>query len=258
MSKILTRSTFYFGTTVGTTNYAIDFAEGGSELQATLTQKDYSLEEYAAEVQRAMRQAGTLAYIVTAARATRILTIAAPSNFSLKCNTGTRASVSAWSMMGFSTVSDRSPATSQAGNSGAGSAYTTQYPVGNYIAPTDSFVRENAVYDETSTGYGQLVSFGDGYRIRLNIRLITNILTIRNEGFAANATGVADFKTFIQYAIDKKVIEFIPNTAVPNTFYKVRLVSTPEANDGTAFDLKSMGVPDVHQSGNLVFRGVLQ
>lgn len=257
MSKIITRSAFYFNTVVTSSNYAIDFSEGGAEIKASLEVGDYSLTEYAAEIQRALRAAGTQLYTVTLNRTTRVLTIAAPSNFELKCNTGSRAGVAAWTIMGFSTAADRTGANSYAGNSGAGSEYLTQYPVDKYLDPAHSIVFENATYNVTPIGIGQQVSFGDGYRIEMDIRLITNQNLVNQDDFYYNASGIANFLTFIRYVLAKNRAEFMPDIANRSSFYKVVLEKTADDGSGRAFKLKNMKTPEIYHSGDLLFRGVL-
>ena len=81
---------FYFGHNVTSSNSKLDFQEGaGSELTATLNVGDYSLTEYATELQRALNDAGALTFTVTVARATRYVTIAATGAFTLLAATGT-------------------------------------------------------------------------------------------------------------------------------------------------------------------------
>lgn len=257
MSKITTRSAFYFNTVVTINNRAIDFSEGGDEVQATLQVGDYSLTEYAAEWQRALRESGSQDYVVSLNRTTRKLTISAGDPFELLSNSGSRAGVAAWTTAGFSTATDKTGANSYVGDSGAGIEYLTQYPVDKYVDPNHSVVYENAVYNVTPIGVGQQLSFGDGYRIEMDIRVITNENLANLDDFYYNASGVANFMTFIRYATAKNRVEFMPDIASRSTFYKVVLEKTPEDGAARRFMLKNMKTPEVYHSGDLVFRGVL-
>jgi len=258
VSKITTRSVFYFGTVVELNTRSIDFSEDGvTELQATLNIKDYSLTEYAAEIQRAFRAAGTQAYVVTVNRTTRILTISAPLAFEIWTDTGSRAGTAAYATMGLSTVSDYTGANNYNGASGAGLEYQTQYPVDRYVSEEDSMMKENATYNTTPVTIVQMVSFADGSRIEMNIRLITNLTGLKNDPFFSNINGVPDFRSFIRVAMRKNRLEFMPDVANRSNFVKVILEGTSEDRNGLRFQLKNMGTPEYFESGVLSFRKVL-
>lgn len=260
MSKITTNSRFFYGTTVSILNRSIDFDEGGGELQATLKVGAYSLTEYAAEVQRALREAGSQAYTVTLNRTTRKLTIAAPLAFDLLTNTGTRAGSSAWVMMGFTTVADHTGATSYLAENGAGSEYVTQWPVDQYLAEDDNIVKENATVNMTPAGIVQMIDFGDGRRVQMNIRLITNQQlydSCANPSFVYNAAGVAAAKALMTYLLTKGRVEFMPDKDTQASFTKCFLESSADDRNGTSYELKNMKTPDVYETGRLTFRKVL-
>jgi hypothetical protein len=216
MSKILTLSLFYFGTTVTINNRSIDFDEGAGELYADLKVGDYSLTEYAAEVQRALRLAGSQAYTVTFNRASRTLTIAAPLAFDLLVSSGSRLGTSAWAMMGF-TGADLTGLLSYEGDEGAGEEYQTQHPVNNYLASKDSRVKEQATVNSTPSGITQMINFGDSRRISMNIRLITDLTGVQNLPFFDNANGVDDFRNFMDYLLTKVRVEFMEDVDVRTT-----------------------------------------
>lgn len=260
MSKITTNSRIFYGTTVTILNRSIDFDEGGSELQATLKVGAYSLTEYAAEVQRALREAGTQAYTVALNRTSRKLTIAAPVNFTLRSNTGTRAGTAAWAMMGFSTAANKTGSNSYLADSGAGSEYVCQYPVDKYLAFDDNEVSENATVNVTPAGIVQMVDFGVGARAEMNIRLITNLELYEkcaNPSFVYNATGVTDAKNLLKYLRTKGRVEFMPDKDTPSSFTKCFLESSADDRDATRWELKNMKTPDVYETGRLTFRKVL-
>jgi hypothetical protein len=257
MSKITTLSQIFYGTTVSSSNRAIDFNEGGSELKATLKVGAYSATDYAAEVQRAMREAGSQAYAVAFNRATQKITISAPSNFTLLRSTGSRIGTSAWVMMGFGTGANLTGTNSYLAPSILGSVYKTQYPVDDYIDPEHVVIKENSTTNSTPTGVVQQASFGDGIRITANIRVITNQLGLKNTPFYENANGISDFMTFIRFALTKGYLEFMPNIANPSYFIKCYLEGTKQDKDGRKFVLENMKVPEFYQSGTLTFRKVL-
>lgn len=258
MSTIKTLSQFFYGTTVTTLNRSVDFSEGGPEIKATLRVGTYSLTEYALEWQRALREAGSQAYIVTLNRSTQKLTISAPNPFSLLRSSGSRVGTSAWQMAGFGTGPDLAGFSAYTGPNICGKRYVTQYVVSDYVAPEHIIVKESATVNSTPSGLVQQTSFGDGKRIELNIRVITNKLGLKLTPFFENATGIVDAMDFVAYLLDKGRVEFMPDWETPANFEKCYLESTKDDRDAKRFVLKNMKVPDFYETGVLTFRKVLE
>lgn len=258
MSTITSRSVFYYGFIVSVANNAIDFDEGGSELQATLRSGDYTAEEYAAELQRALREAGSQEYEVTFNRTSRKITIEAPLPFTLRILTGSRLVTSAYSMAGFTGVLDLTGDEIES-TSGAGSEYVTQYPVDQYVAAEDFPVKESATEQVSAIGVTQLISFGEGARVQMNIRLISALTTPVMDGFVADAQGVTKARAFIEFLLTKSKMEFMPDVANRASFTKLILESTQESRTGTSHRLKVMrGAVGFHETGVLTFRKVIE
>jgi len=255
MSKITTLSIFFYGHTVTTQNRSIDFDEGGAEIQATLRVGNYSLTEYLAEVQRAMRVAGTQEYDVGVDRDTRQMVISADNPFNLRVVSGSRFATSAFPMMGYDL--EKTGASAYQGDSGTGSEYRPQYPVFNYTSVEDSNVKENASVNVSAVGVTQLIHFGDGSRPEMNIRVITNKTGLKNKPFFENPNGVADARAFMNYLITKAKVEFMPDVDNRASFFKLILESTKDSRNGTEFTLLNMKTPDFYETGTLTFRKVL-
>lgn len=255
MSTILTLSKFYYGHLVNSTNKSLDFNEGGSELQASLKVGAYSLTEYGAEIQRAMRAVGSQNYVVALDRVTRKFTISAPSNFTLLASTGSRIGTGCWSLLG-ATATNKTGTNTYTLENGSGSVYSPQYYIFDYLAEADNIVLEDATVDATPLGIAQVSKFGDGARITMNIRLISNLLTIKNTGFIPSATGKADFMTFMTNLMNKGRVEFMPDVGTTSQFTKCYLESTKDDKEARRFALKQMTM-DVFESGLLIFRKVL-
>lgn len=254
MSKITTRSAFFYGTTVTQFNRSIDFDEGAGEIQATLDIGDYSYTEYIQAIALAMTLAGGQPYVATPDRATGKWTISAASNFSLLVSTGSRVATSVWGMAGF-TGSDKTGANSYLSQESAGSIYETQHPVDNYLAPDENIHKEQATLNQTASGVTQIISFDDSSRIRMNIRLITNNLNLKNTPFYSNASGIQDAKDFMTYLLTKSRVEFMPDTDTKTTFHTCLLESTKQDRSGLIFEFENMS-PDILQTGLLTFRKV--
>lgn len=256
MTKITTLSLFYFGTTVTLENRDLDFDEGSGIISTSLKVGDYSLTELAAELARALTVAGTQVYSATVDRVTRRITVSAPGSFSISANTGPNYGTSAWPLLGWPKSADYGPATGFLGPNGVGKAYKTQYPVDNYVSDEHHLRKEQATVNATPGGVVQLVSFNDTRIIEMNIRVITPKLGLRMTPFFENANGVQDFLEFIEYAMTKARIEFMPDADDPSDYKIVYLNTTPESSSGTEFNLKNMGAPDYYMSGLLTFRKV--
>lgn len=256
MSKIVTISKFFYGTTVTVMNRSIDFSEGGPELQATLRVGAYTAQDYVAEFQRALRLAGSQLYICTLDRTTRQMTISAPLNFSLLSNSGSRLATSAYPMAGFSTAADFTGANSYTGTLGLGSEYVTQYPVGEYLDPDDNIVKEQGTVNVTPDGILSQISFGEVPRAEMNIRLITD-LDLKNKPFVFKANGIMDAKSFLAYLLTKGRVEFMKDRDLPNVFFKCFLESTAEDRSALRVVLKNMDTPNIYETGRLTFRKVI-
>lgn len=256
MSKITTNSKFFYGTIVSVMNRSIDFDEGGPEIQATLRVGAYTATEYVAEFQRALRLAGSQLYTCTLNRTTRQMTIAAPLNFTLRSNSGTRLATTAYPLAGFSTAADFTGANSYAGVLGVGSEYITQYPVDEYLDPDDNIVKEQGTVNVTPDGILSQISFGDVPRAEMNIRLITD-LDLKNKSFVFNANGILDAKTFLAYLLSKGRVEFMKDKDSPGVFFKCFLESTSDDRSALRVVLKNMDTPNIYETGRLTFRKVI-
>ena len=256
MSTIQTLSVFYFGTTITTDNQSLDFDESGSELQATLQVGDYSLTELIDEAVRAMNEVGGQTYSGTLNRTTRKPTISATSNFTLRTNTGSRFGTSVYPLLGYSTAADKTGSNSYEADNGAGSEYRPQYILDEYTERDDYRVKEDAVVNRAVSGEIQSVTYGDGARITMTIKLITNNTNLNQTYFYSNATGKADAIEFMNYLITKAKVEFMPDVDTRSTYYKLILESTELSETGTQFQLLNMQFPGFYTTGPLLFREV--
>lgn len=255
MSTITTKSKFYFDTSVTQLTKSLDFSEGGPELMATLKVGAYTLTQYAAEIQRALREAGSQDYLVTVNRTTRKITISAPSNFSLLAATGSRVATGIWGTAGFSAI-DLTGTNTYLGQNGAGKEYLCQYILDGYTNPDHVIVKESPTVNATPQGLVQQTSFADGKRISMNMKIITNITTIKNENFVSNPTGVNDFMYFMAFLMTKGLVEFMADRDTPATYLNLYLEKTKDNANATKFVLKNM-FKDIYESGELTFRKVL-
>lgn len=256
MSKITTLSTFYYGHKVTRDNQNIDFDEGGSEITAEIPINDYTMEEYVDAVEDAMNAVGGQTYTVTVSRITRKITISATSNFTLRTQTGSHAGTSAYPLMGYDILANKTGSNSYLADNGTGYEYRPQMVLFDYVGLEDHVVKESAVVNVSTTGIVQTLQWGDGNRMECNIRGIGNGTQKNGALFYENVNGLADARQFLDYLITKSKVEFMPDIANRNTKYDLILESSDADRNGTKWTLKNMA-RDWMQTGRLVFRKVI-
>jgi hypothetical protein len=256
--SINTFSCFIYGHTITSANNAIDFDEGGSELQATIDNGDYTLTEFAVAIKTAMDAVGALTYTVSVNRATRAITIASSSNFTLRCLTGSRAATTAYTLMGFDIASNKTGTLTYTGTLASGSIYCPQSKLFDYISSDDWNEKNDAVSNESASGVVQVVYFGDTEYMQCNIRFATNKTVRTEQSVIQNQTnGKNNLRTFMQYAITKAKLEFVPDLSDMNTYEKMILDKTEESSAGTSFKLKELeNGPGYFETGKLIWRVV--
>ena len=251
---ITTRSAFTYGHDITEDNQFINFMEDGvTELSATIEVGSYYLNEFTDKIAQALNEIGDNTYTVTLARATRKFTISADANFDLLVTTGSQVAISAFSLMGFTI--DRSGAASYEADNASGSVYYPQAPLRDYVDFNDIQESVQAKVNESSSGEIEVVSYGTRNLMECNIKYATNI-TGQNY-IDDSATGVSDLRTFLQYIVGKKPIEFIKDKTDFTTFEPCLLESTQRSSDGTGFQLRELyseGLAFYFESGRLVFR----
>ena len=252
-----TFSKFYYGHNITRNNRFLNFDEGGGELTAELAPSSYTLTEFLVAVQSALNSVGTLNYVVSVDRASRLISISGDANFSLLAGTGSQIGQGVWSLLGFSST-DRTGAAAYTGDLASGSEYRPQYKLQDYV---DSSIFEQSVSEvinKTTEGNIEVVSFGRENFFEMNILYITN-----NPGFGihhlTNPTGLEDAIDFLQDITNKRRFEFMPDVAQSDSFSKVILESTPSSSNGVGFKLRERfteGLRDYYDTGLLKLRVV--
>lgn len=255
--SLSTFSSFYYDYQVTGSNFYIDFNEGAGELTAQVDVGSYSLTDFLIEVGEAMTAAGTQTYDVSVARATRLVTISATSNFDLLISSGSSVGNDLYSALGF-TGADQTGTNSYTGSAACGSEYLPQFILQDHISSDDWQRNVDATVRKSANGTIEVVRFGIEKFVQLNIKYATD--KAGDESLIlSNATGVADLRTFMQYLITKKPIEFMPDRDSPATFETLILESTQQDSNGLQYRLREMydrGLPGYFETGPLKFRVV--
>jgi hypothetical protein len=254
--SLTTHSKFYFGYEISDEALYIDFDEGGAELTAELDIGNYTLTDFADELARALNEAGALTYSVDVNRSTRVLTISATGNFTLRITSGSHLGTTAFGVAGF-TGADVTGDNEYIGNAGAGSEYVTQFILQSYVSPEDF---QEAIYgtvNQSASGAVEVVTFGELRFIEANLKYVTNVSHGATGVIRSDSSGVAKLRTFMQYLTTKAPLEFMPDEDTPATYYSVMLEGTPDDSKGLKYKLKelySQGLPGYFETGNLKFR----
>lgn len=255
--SIDTFSAFTYGHTITEDNQWINFSENGvDELAAQINIGAYTLADFANKVAQAMNEVGTLNYTCTVNRETLKLTISADSNYWLYVTTGTNVSISAYSLMGFTT--DRSDVNNQESDNISGSAYYPQFKLQRFVDFDQNVSFKNSSVNESASGVVEVVSYGEVRIMEADLAIFTSLKTdgqhIRN-----NPNGYQDAINFLHYIITKAPIEFIYDADNLGTsqIVDVILESTESDRSGTGIKIKELYAtlaPDYFSAGLLKFR----
>lgn len=253
---IETRSSFFYLDPVDSTNFYLDFDEGGGELTAEVSVGSYTHAELPEAIEAALNGAGALTYSVTFNRNTRKFTISASGPFSLLIGTGTHVGADIFPLLGF-TGSDVGPTASATANLQAGTEYRPQFYLQDWVDQLDNQKAISPAVVKTASGEVEVVKFGTEKFFEFSIMLATNI-DQGNAGFIeSDASGVENLRSFMQFATQKNNFEFMPDRDNKANFFKVLLESTELSSNGTGYKLMELydkGLPNYFESGKLVFR----
>ena len=251
--SIETYSAFTYGHTITEDNSDISFNEGSGEIVGSLDIGGYTLEQYAIELNRVLNENGTLEYTVTVDRSTRKITISSTGAFDLLISSGSSINTSTFGLAGF-TGADLTGLLTYEGDSASGSIYEPQFLLQSFIDFQDQVKSASPSVNQSASGIVEVVKYGNINLMSCNITYATNIL---NQGVIINnATGVDDLRSFMEYAITKAPMEFIPDKD-GLTYTNCLLESTAQSREGVDFTLRELygrGLAGYFETGNISFR----
>lgn len=253
---IETRSSFFYIDPVDTTNFYLDFDEGGPELTAQVEVGSFTHSELPSAIEAALNAVGALAYTVTFDRVSRKFTISATGSFTLRIASGTHVGNDLFPLLGF-TGANVGPGTSFEANLQAGTEYRPQFWLQEFVHADDNQMAINPAVNKTANGNVEVVKFGTEKFFEFNIRLATDIDQGGSGFIEDDSDGIGNLRAFMQFAIEKTNLEFMPDRDDKNSFYKVLLESTDASQTGTGYKLKELydkGLPGYFESGSLKFR----
>lgn len=257
--SINTDPIFYFVDSVTDSNFLLNFLEPNAaavELTATLNVASYTMDQLDDEVARAMNAAGQNEYTVTFDRDTRLYTISADDDFDLLVSSGSNASESVFSLIGF-TGADRTGADTYEGDTAAGTAYEPQFPLQSYVSFDHFKEGISTVINEATSGEVEVVTFGTKRLMELNIKYITNE-TMRDGSFIQNnPTGIEEAVEFMDFITGKNKLEFMEDKTDTATFDNILVESTISSSNGSGYRLRelySQKLSGWFETGRLRFR----
>ena len=254
---IETRSAWTYGHTVELEKNFLPFDEGGSEIVAELRIGSYTLNSFANEIARALNESGTQEYAVLLDRASRLLTVSAPSNFGLHVTSSSLTGSTVFPLMGFTL--EKSGSNSYSSDEESGEIFYPQIPLQNYVSFEDRYKANNVTVNETGTGKVEVIKYGNVNYMRCNITLQTDIEQGR-ESYVENRQGETELRAFMKYATTKAPMEFIPDRDDMNTYTDCLLEKTPFDSKGTGAELKELytkGFANWWESGTIEFREII-
>lgn len=252
--SLTTFSVFYYNFEFDGDSRYFCFDEGGGELIAEIALGEYTPTDAALAVQEAFNNVGALGYTVSFNRTDRSFTISVASGtVDLLVSSGSAAG-QAYSKIGF-TGADRTGAATYTG-SPAGNEYLPQFILQDHIS-TDNYQKlVSPSVNKSAAGDVEVIRFGTEKFLQCNIKFVTNKVS-DGKVIRYNPTGVEDLQSFMQYIMQKKPIEFMPNELSRNTYQKMILESTESDSKGTGYKLKELydkGLPYFFETGPLTFR----
>lgn len=255
---ILTTPVFYYIDPVTLNNKYLDFDEGSGELTAELNPSGYSHTELATEIQTRLNLTGTQEYTVSFNRADRTFTISAASNFDLLVTTGTNASLSIFSNIGF-TVNQTGSNTYT--GAACGSEYIPQFPLQEFRGFEDNKAGIDASVNEAASGIVEVVTYGTRSFMSFNIKYIKNGNPCSDSIYGNDPNAVQNARDFLTFCITKSRLEFMKDRETRSTFDTVLLERTRSSSNGTGFELTELYSENLlgyYETGRIEFRKIDQ
>lgn len=253
---ISTYSSFLFGFTITSENNALDLKEGAAApLACYVAVGQYTATTICQAIADALNAQGLLTYTVTFNRTTRAFTITTSSSFQLLGLTGTNTGSSIHLSIGL-TATDLSSTANAITGAASGTLYAPQYWLQDYVSTDDWQQAVDATVNKTASGRVEVYRVGTEKFSEFNLKWITD-RTTTGSAITNNASGVANARSFMQFAVTKAPFEFMPDKNAPATFQTFILETTPTSSSGTGYKLDEQyerNLPGFFETGRLKLR----
>lgn len=251
-----TRSKIFYGWDVTENTRYIEFNDGFFDRSAIISINSYSPEDLAQEIAGKMSSVSNVVFSCTFDRATRKFNISAGTNFTLLFSSGAYVEQSIHLLLGFSSA-DKSGSSSYESDVSSGKEYTTQFIPQSYKPTNLNKKATDGVVNKTATGVIEVVKYGNERFLEFELLFITNIQQEVGSIIESSETGVEDYIDFIEYATEKRKIQFMPNYTQVESYQSFILESTEQSPLGLDYELIEMydrGLANYYRSGKLKFR----
>ena len=253
---IATKTKFYYGYTIDSTNFYLNFSEGGLELTAQVTPSGYTLTTLADAIATALNETGTQEYSVSVDRESRTYTISADSNFELLVNSGSNLGFSIYSTIGF-TNGDLTGSNTYTSNVSTGFVFTPQFFLQDFLGPDDFQGFAESKVNKSASGTVEVYSLGSEAFYEFNIKYQNNYPQPKNSLISFDENGVENLRAFMQFAITKSPLEIMEDLNDSSTYKTILLESGQGSPNGTSYrlrDLFSRGLNNWYETGRLKWR----
>jgi hypothetical protein len=252
---IKTTPVFYFDYRITAESFYLNFIDDILEIAAELRPGNYSAENLAIEISRAMSDFGNQDYSCTFDRDTREFTISALNPFDLLILSGANAGLSAFPTLGF-VGADLTGLSTYTGQT-TGKEFIPQFPPQDFIGFDDFKEFAEAKINESASGEVEVYSIGQRSFMEFNLTLATDLDQGRNGIIRTDSNGVFKLREFLAYCITKGDLEFMPDKNDRSTYQTIILESTPSSSSGTGYRLEELygrGLPEYFETGKLKWR----
>lgn len=251
-----TRSSFYFDIKIDPGQNRISFQELTGPLRiAVLQAKSYTLESLSIALAQAFTLAGNQVYTATFDRVTKSITLSAPDDFDILVQSGPFNGSSVYSRLALGTndlTGQNSYTTGVIGKEYRPQLFLLDYVPGNL----NQQAIESSI-NETSGGEVEVVRYGIKKIFEMTIDFVTE--TYQENGWIENDNqALAKLQEFIEFLVQKNVVEFYPDRDNLDESVILLLERTGQSQQGVGFKIQEKpSFVGYYTTGLLQFREVL-
>lgn len=250
-----TKSQFFYGCEILENENRLEVVQGSNTYVIDFQAGKYSPEQLANYLSYRLNDVLPSNFEVTFQRQTRVLLFTSDINFSIKIATSSFVGSSIFQNLGLGNTDSPLQLQWFAPNP-IGKVFRPQFFLTSYVDSMKNKSLVGATVNETGSGLVEVVRYGRRGFFEFNIQYITNEPQA-NDFIETNFRGVDDVIDFMDWAIEKRVVEFMPNRDEVENYHALILESTPQSQQGTAYRLDEVGNADgYYETGRLVWREV--
>lgn len=250
-----TKSMFYYGCEIVENDNRLEVVQGSNTYVVDFQAGKYSPEQLAKHLSARFNSILPSNFEVTFQRETRTLLLTSDIAFSIKISSSTFVGSTIFEQLGLGNADSPLQLQWIAPNA-IGKAYRPQFFLVDYIGAERNKSLVNATVNETGSGLVEVVRYGRRGMFEFNIKFITKEPQA-NDFIDTDFDAVESAIDFMDWAIEKRLVEFMPNRDDVSSYHFIILESTAQSQQGTAYRLEEVaGVDGYFETGRLVWREV--